>query len=526
MSLEGSLVLLLSLLLFAALAQSFRKGRSAPRGNQAERMLRIRAVAGNAGARYRLGVRCLERANDTAGFRWLMKSAEAGNAAAQDAVGMMYELGRGVSQDYGEAARWYEKAANRGFADSEVNLGNLYALGRGVEKDYERAVRWLEEAASKGGRQGRNSLAWLLATCPEDAIRNGRRAIDILSPIVNRGERNPILLDTLAAACAENGDFDAALRLVREAISKSDPGADTGLCEQMKRHATFYEMGKPWREPPFKETAGGDRGEPEAGIPEVPMAVEGEEPPADGHGPEGMPIDASLAQAAAGLEEGEGPQGGEDEADEQQAQSPLQPAGLPDEQTGTAEEGAVAPAHVDYIVEKLLVIEQLLRPLKAGEQQPPEEQAPSNGMTVPVGGDEKHPVSEEPLSSSSGGTDDTYQMALQFSDGFVAAVVEGDHKEVYAMMDATFRAAVPEGQMGPMLQQMFDAYGGKPIKAELKAKESGYRLHEGTQVRVHKFWYELQGSHYGKGDFTLFVETVPAGEGFACSVFFILPGRV
>ena len=102
-----------------------RSGRT--KGRDADSMLRIKAIAGNAGARYRLGVRHMERSQDVAAFKWLTKSAEAGNGAAQNAIGMMYELGRGVSKDYEAAARWYQKAAVGGFADSAVNLGNLYA---------------------------------------------------------------------------------------------------------------------------------------------------------------------------------------------------------------------------------------------------------------------------------------------------------------------------------------------------------------------------------------------------------------
>ena len=42
--------------------------------------------------------------------RWYRKAADQGNAAAQFNVGMMYELGQGVMQDYAEAARWYPQS--------------------------------------------------------------------------------------------------------------------------------------------------------------------------------------------------------------------------------------------------------------------------------------------------------------------------------------------------------------------------------------------------------------------------------
>ncbi len=526
MSLEGLLVLLLSFLLFGALAQSFRfrKGRSVSKGYRTKRMLRIRAVAGNCDARYRLGVRCLERNNDAAGFRWLMKSAKGGNVAAQDAVGMMYEHGRGVSRDYGEAAKWYEKAADRGFADSEVNLGNLYALGRGVERDYGQAVKWLEEAASKGSRQARNSLAWLLATCPDSTIRNGKRAVDILRPVVNCGERHPILLDTLAAAFAEAGHFDAALRLVGEAITKSDPATDKGLYGQMKRHKAFYETGKPWREPQQEEAAGEDRVKPETATIEAPTVATTEEATVDDEPNKTETTACPDRHEYAGGED-QGPKEVEGVPEEQEAQPSLPSAGSLDDSGGpSVEEGPATPAHVDYIVEKLLVIEQLLRPLKAGEHEPPE-QTPPNGMTVSVNESGGLPADNASISPAMSENEDKIRTALQLADDFAKAVVKGDYKEVYARMDAAFRAAVPEDQMGPMLQQMFDAYGGRPTEAELQAKDTGYGLREGAGVAVNKFWYALQGSRYDMGDFVLFLEMVPDKEGFLCSSFFILPGK-
>ena len=42
---------------------------------------------------------------------WYTQAAEQNYAPAQTNVGAMYEFGRGVEQDYVQAALWYEKAA-------------------------------------------------------------------------------------------------------------------------------------------------------------------------------------------------------------------------------------------------------------------------------------------------------------------------------------------------------------------------------------------------------------------------------
>ena len=60
----------------------------------------------------------------------------------------MYSEGRGVPQDYSEAARWYQMAAGRSNAEAQYNLGILYATGRGVPQDNVLAYMWFNLAAA------------------------------------------------------------------------------------------------------------------------------------------------------------------------------------------------------------------------------------------------------------------------------------------------------------------------------------------------------------------------------------------
>ena len=58
-----------------------------------------------------------------------------------------------------------------------------------------------------------NNLAWLLATHPDDSIRDGEEALRVAQAMCEQTKfSNPSLLDTLAAAYAEVGDFDNAVR--------------------------------------------------------------------------------------------------------------------------------------------------------------------------------------------------------------------------------------------------------------------------------------------------------------------------
>jgi hypothetical protein len=181
---------------------------------------------------------------------WFLNRARAGGAGAGNGAGMGHGLSGGLCEEDARAVESYRRAALRGLPEGRVNLGYVYSLGLGVKKDYGQALRWFEQAAAGGDTQGKAGLAWLLATCPDGAFRDGQRAIDVLGPVVHAGQRDPALLDALAAACAEAGLFPDAVSLVTEAIGKEERASGGALYEQMRRRLRFYRMGKAWREPP------------------------------------------------------------------------------------------------------------------------------------------------------------------------------------------------------------------------------------------------------------------------------------
>jgi len=77
-----------------------------------------------------------------------------------------------------------------------------------------------EEAAATETAQGLNSLAWFLATSEESKVRDGPRAVQLAEKAVAATQRkDPAILDTLAAAHAEAGQFTNAVRVQREAIA-------------------------------------------------------------------------------------------------------------------------------------------------------------------------------------------------------------------------------------------------------------------------------------------------------------------
>ena len=79
----------------------------------------------------------------------LRVKADQGDAQAQCALGLKYDMGEGVEQDFTKAAAWYSKAANQGLAYAQCNLGSMYDEGVGVKQCYDTAVQWYKKAADQ-----------------------------------------------------------------------------------------------------------------------------------------------------------------------------------------------------------------------------------------------------------------------------------------------------------------------------------------------------------------------------------------
>jgi hypothetical protein len=76
-------------------------------------------------------------------------SAERGEPDDQNSLGVYYEFGYGVLQDYVEAMKWYREAAEQGDVRSQDNLGLLYCQGLGVPQDNVQAYMWFSLAAAQ-----------------------------------------------------------------------------------------------------------------------------------------------------------------------------------------------------------------------------------------------------------------------------------------------------------------------------------------------------------------------------------------
>ena len=94
-----------------------------------------------------------------------------------------------------------------------------------------------------------NTLAWILATHPEAAKRDGAEAVHLAEAASKLlKDRDAEVLDTLAAAYAEVGRFDQAVAMIQKALNLLGKGDSTGLNRAMQERREIYRRHRPYRE--------------------------------------------------------------------------------------------------------------------------------------------------------------------------------------------------------------------------------------------------------------------------------------
>lgn len=129
--------------------------------------------------------------------------------------------------------------------DAQRNLAlALHEAGRDAE-----AVRILSRALAAAPEDAAllNFMAWMRATSPEPGVRDAGEAVRLAERAnAAASHADPQYLDTLAAAYAEHGRFDDAVRTARRALALA-PG-DSNLARDVERRLALYERALPYRD--------------------------------------------------------------------------------------------------------------------------------------------------------------------------------------------------------------------------------------------------------------------------------------
>jgi tetratricopeptide (TPR) repeat protein len=130
-------------------------------------------------------------------------------------------------------------------AGIHLNLGLcFFQLGRTDEA----VVQYQKALQIKPNDPGiQNNLAWLLATCPQAAVRDGNKAVELArqADALTSG-KNPIILHTLAAAFAEAGRFPEAVETAQRALRLAGAQSNPDLAGQLQAEIKLYQAGQPF----------------------------------------------------------------------------------------------------------------------------------------------------------------------------------------------------------------------------------------------------------------------------------------
>jgi protein O-mannosyl-transferase len=200
-----------------------------------------------ADARHNLGVTLMQRGRVDEAAVQFQKVVELkpGDAEARNNLGWcLMQTGRvdeGIAQ--------FQKALEiqPGFAEAHSNLGfGLLQNGRVRE-----AMAHLQTAVTVQPDNARtlSGLAWVLATCPDASVRNGTKAVE-LAERANQlaGGQDPLILRSLAAACAEAGRIAEAVTTARRALQLAEARSDTMLADMLRSEMKLYQAGSPFRD--------------------------------------------------------------------------------------------------------------------------------------------------------------------------------------------------------------------------------------------------------------------------------------
>jgi tetratricopeptide (TPR) repeat protein len=161
-----------------------------------------------------------------------------------------YTLGLVLSQrsDVPGAMREWQSALELDpkFAEAHLRLGDaLYAQGRAAEA----LAHWRDAIELRpNDAAALRQAAWVLATSPDAALRNGDEAMAFAVRARQlSGERDARTLDTLAAAYAEKGDFGYAEYVARQALAAAELD-QPALADRIRARRALYLAHQPFRD--------------------------------------------------------------------------------------------------------------------------------------------------------------------------------------------------------------------------------------------------------------------------------------
>ena len=151
------------------------------------------------------------------------------------------------TKEYAKAIADYDSAIrlDPNYVLAYYNRGNAWQH----KNRYDKALADFNDAIRLDPKDtlARHVAAWLLATCPDKRYRNGAKAKELATRACELTcWTDAYKVGTLAAAYAETGDFESAVKYQNKALELNPGEAD--FVEQAKKRLELYEKHKPYRD--------------------------------------------------------------------------------------------------------------------------------------------------------------------------------------------------------------------------------------------------------------------------------------
>jgi TPR repeat protein len=166
---------------------------------------------------------------------WYERSAQAGFAWAQFALGNMLEHAQGGPRNDLGARRWYEASAAQGIAEAQMHLASMLKAGRGGPKDTAGAVEWYGRAAAQGHELAATNLALmhLEGSVEQPDVPEARRLLEFAADKLD-GLAHLVLGDLHLRGIGDKAHGGLALVHFCVAVLLLRPGPDAERAREMK----------------------------------------------------------------------------------------------------------------------------------------------------------------------------------------------------------------------------------------------------------------------------------------------------
>ena len=149
-----------------------------------------------------------------------------------------------------EAAVYHYNEAlkiNPDYAGAHYNLGKI-AINQGKIED---AIIYYKKTlqVNPNMAEALYNLSWIAATSKDDKFRNGIEAVELAEKLCKlQNYSQPLSLDALAAAYAEAGKLDMAVKIAQQGLNMALRQGPEELAEGLTKRLQLYQAGLPYRQ--------------------------------------------------------------------------------------------------------------------------------------------------------------------------------------------------------------------------------------------------------------------------------------